>query len=420
MRGTRSIGMTDDLKGCPMYPTLFRVPFLPDAWADVKSYGVMIMIGFLGGIWLATRRAQRVRADPEVVLNMGFIALLAGVAGARAMYVIHYWDSRFANQPSPLRAVFDIRAGGLEFWGGPLLVVPLLVLYLGWTKRSIRWYLDLTVPSLMFGLAMARIGCFLNGCCWGAVCLDPHDPARQKPALPWAVRFPYGSPAMVQQFEFGQLTVPKELLCFLPAGQVIPLPREEVEATRENLDGPARDLRLLTDQLAETERRGGDQREKDKLRARIRVAEQRLRLNEQRFSRLRHNCARYGLLPSDLQELATHHPSLPTHPAQLYAFITGVLLYVLLHGLFYRRRRHGIVLGWFFILYSIARLLEEAIRQDNPLDVGGLTISQAISILMFAVGVVWLWIMQGQPIESPLAQPLPVARKSEEAAAARA
>jgi len=63
------------------------------------------------------------------------------------------------------------------------------------------------------------------------------------------------------------------------------------------------------------------------------------------------------------------------------------------------------VLGWFLILYSISRVFLEMIRQDNPLDVGGVTISQAISICTFSVGVLWLVIMHRLPLYSPRAVP---------------
>jgi prolipoprotein diacylglyceryltransferase len=70
--------------------------------------------------------------------------------------------------------------------------------------------------------------------------------------------------------------------------------------------------------------------------------------------------------------------------------------------MFYYRRRHGIVLHWFLILYSISRLLMEAIRQDNPLDVAGLTISQAISLGTLTVGVVALiYIYRALPMVGP-------------------
>ena len=120
-----------------MYPTLFKIPFLPDWLADVKSYGVMIMIGFLSAIYLACRRAYRSQADPDIVLNIGFISLVFGILGARMMFVLHYWDTRFANQPNPFAAAFDIRTGGLEFWGGPLLVIPVGLIYLRYIAKEI-------------------------------------------------------------------------------------------------------------------------------------------------------------------------------------------------------------------------------------------------------------------------------------------
>lgn len=400
-----------------MYPTLFRIPFLPENWADIKSYGAMMMVAFLGGIWFAVRRAERVKADPDVVINMGFIALLAGVIGARAMFVIHYWESRFANQPSPLLAIVDIRAGGLEFWGGPILVIPALIAYLAWTKRSIRWYLDITGPSLMFGLAMARIGCFLNGCCWGSVCVKEAPGAHDQAALPWAVRYPYGSPAMIQQWEFGQLTLPKELIVTLPSGQSLPIPREVVEATREQLDGPARDLREAEQDLEASRRVGADAARIKSLEATVEKRRAAVKANEPRFAMLHRQCAEYQLLPSELRDLSRHYASQPSHPTQLYACVTGLLLYWVLHTLFYYRRRHGVVLGWFFILYSLARVFEEAIRQDNPLDVGGVTISQAISAAMLGVGIVWLLVVQRMPLKSPYATKFELPPEEEASAA---
>lgn len=386
-----------------MYPTLFKIPFVPEQWADVKSYGFMMMIAFLGGIWLACRRAMKVRADPDVVLNMGFIALIAGVVGARAFFVIHYWQSRFANQPSPLFAVLDIRAGGLEFWGGPLLVIPSLVAYLALSKKSIRWYLDITGPSLMFGMAMARIGCFLNGCCWGSICVNEHDPAHMEKGLPWAVQYPFGSPAMLQQYEFGQLEVPKELIFYLGNGQAMPLPHDFVEASREDLDGPRRDLRLAREDLEQSQRVGADAARIDSLKSRIKQLEKRVIDNDKKYALLYKAAHDADLTPSQLRDLSRHYWSKPSHPAQLYASITGLILYWVLDTLFYYRKRHGVVLGWMLIFYSMARLFEEAIRQDNPLDAAGLSWSQFVSLVMILTGIAWLLWMRRLPLKSPLA-----------------
>lgn len=395
---------------------MFNIPmpnWIPQwlhSFGDVKSYGVMMMIAFLTGIWLACRRAFRSQADPDIVLNIGFLALIFGVAGARAMFVIHYWDTRFANTSNPFGAIFDIRAGGLEFWGGPIAVIPVIIVYLRYiAKVSVRWYMDITAPSLAWGLAITRVGCFLNGCCWGAVCVDQHDHSGEKAMVPWAVRFPYGSPAMRQQFEFGQLTLPKELIYTLSSGQCFPLPREYIElALKDN--GAARKKLEAARDAAEAELKGAtesgvDQAMQNELAARHRDAGKKL-LDYIRTSEagvVEKQCIQYGLSVSQLSELTKLYRSKPVHPTQLYAVVNAFLISWLLSTLFYYRKRHGILLGWFLLIYSVSRVFEEAVRQDNPLDIGGVTISQAVSIVTFLLGVGWMLLMNRLPLASPRA-----------------
>jgi phosphatidylglycerol:prolipoprotein diacylglycerol transferase len=389
-----------------MHPTLFRIPFLPDWLADIKSYGVMMMIAFLSGIWLACRRAMRSQANPDTVLNMGFIALVAGVVGARIMYVWHYWDTRFATQGNPYLAIFDIRGGGLEFWGGPLLTIPALFIYLKYiAKVSARWYLDITAPSLAWGLAITRIGCFLNGCCWGATCVDEHDPDRHRAQVPWAVRFPYGSPAMVQQYHFGQLTLPKELIVTIGSGETVPLSKDAIQLA---LADSGRTSKALQERM-DAARKAFDAAKDAEPAARERLKKESdaaskafLMHSASLVGQVEAQARRYGLTLGQFAELADHYPSKPVHPAQLYETISGLIISWLLSVMFYYRRRHGIVLPWFLILYSISRLLMEAIRQDNPLDVAGLTISQAISLGTLTVGVVALiYIYRALPMVGP-------------------
>jgi prolipoprotein diacylglyceryltransferase len=314
-----------------MYPTLFNIPYLPDWLAEVKSYGVMMMVAFLTGIWLACRRASKSQADPDIVLNMGFIALIFGVIGARLMFVWHYWDTRFATRENPLLAMLDIRAGGLEFWGGPLLVIPALVIYLRYiAKASSRWYLDITMPSLAWGLAITRIGCFLNGCCWGAVCVDQNDPARERAAIPWAVCFPYGSPAMGQQYNYGQLTLPKELILVQASGESHPVPREyiedfvgeEGEAYHQQKEAYDKARRTYNDLRSS----GGDEESLRKARARMEAAREDLEKHPGGLALIDQHCATYDITPEQLAQLSSHYHSKPVHPAQLYAVINGLLI----------------------------------------------------------------------------------------------
>jgi len=382
-----------------MHPTLIEIPlpsWLPTCIqnaGDIKSYGVMMMIAFLSGIWLACRRAYRSQADPDVVLNAGFISLIFGVAGARLMFVLHYWDTKFANQPSPIGAVFNLSNGGLEFWGGPLLVIPASIIYLRFfAKTSVRWYLDICLPSLAWGLAITRIGCFLNGCCWGAVCLDQHDEYRQAAAVPWAVTFPYGSPAMSQQFDYGQLTLPKELVFTFDrqneAGVTMPVPSKWLAIALED-NGQSR---AQIDRLVKEKFEG--------------AANQLKNYEKSEIGRIEAQAAQYGLSVAELHALAQQYRSKPVHPSQLYAVINAFLIAWVLSTIFYYRKRHGVVLGCFLILYSISRLILESIRADNPLDTfGGVTISQGISIVTMLAGILWLLLMYRLPKYSPRAQP---------------
>ncbi len=383
-----------------MFPTLFTIP-MPDWFSpffqqlgEIKSYGVMMMIAFLSGIWLACRRASRSQADPDIVLNLGFISLICGVAGARLMFVLHYWDTKFANKAEPLVEVFNLSNGGLEFWGGPLLVIPAGIIYLRFfAKTSVRWYLDICLPSLAWGLAITRVGCFLNGCCWGAVCVVPHDHDAAESntvvaSVPWAVTFPYGSPAMNQQYEFGQLTLPKELIYTFPSGETMPYPRGYINLAIAD-GGKTR---------TEVEKSANTEFEK--------AADQAARWRRSSIRDVERRCEENGLTLAQFADLANQYRSRPVHPSQLYAVVNAFLISWLLSTIFYYRQRHGIILGWFLILYSIARIVLESIRADNPLDTfGGITISQSISLCTFIAGVLWLALMYRLPKYSPRAVP---------------
>ena len=178
-----------------MHPELWTIPGL--GWS-IKSYGFMLMCGFLVSIYLAMRRAGRVKADPDLVLNLGFVSLVCGVVGARIFYVAHYWKTAFAWKENPLLEALNITAGGLEYYGGLIAAIVGSLLYVRFLARyravgddpagparrrpSLRLYLDIIAPAAMLGLAFGRAGCFLNGCCWGGLCVKEDNgklPIRQ-------------------------------------------------------------------------------------------------------------------------------------------------------------------------------------------------------------------------------------------------
>ncbi|MCP4592062.1 MAG: prolipoprotein diacylglyceryl transferase, partial [bacterium] len=255
-----------------MNPELFTIPIVN---LPVKSYGLMLMLGFLSAIWLGMRRAERVKASPDVILNCGIVALFAGVGGARIFYVVHYWKSNFAFYRNPLWEALNITSGGLEYLGGLIGAVVAVALYLMLHGRvfarkegriSLRLYLDLLAPIAMWGLAFGRAGCFLNGCCWGGLCVD-HEHHK---VLPWALTFPYSSGAHDRQWMNRQVTVPAELIGDDPAATQLArlVPRSLLEMPPEKL----RVIRELADLRAEYEQKkvsgvGGE--ELDRLEARV-------------------------------------------------------------------------------------------------------------------------------------------------------
>ena len=172
-----------------MHQVLFRLPFLG---TPIYGYGAMMVAGFFAGLALAKFLARRTGQDPEIFVNAALIALVSGIAGARLSHVLENLDEFTRSDLSVWQNivnVFNMRSGGLTYYGGFLLAFPVTVLYGVKKKVPIRLGMDIIAPCLMIGLGFGRIGCFLNGCCHGAEC-----------DLPWAVRFPYYSNAYIDQF----------------------------------------------------------------------------------------------------------------------------------------------------------------------------------------------------------------------------
>lgn len=166
-----------------MHPEILHIPFVN---LTVRSYGLMMVIGFLAAVTLIRRLSRNFTPDPQHITNAALYSLIAGVLGARLFFVIHYWD-QFRGH---FFDIFALWKGGLELLGGVILAIAVIFFYIWYHKLPLRHYLDVLAIGLFLALAFGRIGCFLNGCCYG------------KPAdLPWAVRFPYGSFAYRSQVE---------------------------------------------------------------------------------------------------------------------------------------------------------------------------------------------------------------------------
>jgi phosphatidylglycerol:prolipoprotein diacylglycerol transferase len=378
-----------------MRPVIFTIPGIH--W-DVPGYGLMLMVGLFVAIWWAARRALRSGGNPDVILNCGFIAIIGGVVGSRAMYVIHYWD-QFRTHGNFLQvawAVIDVSKGGLEFYGGFILTTLSALAWLRWWEKvSIRWYMDIIAPSAALGLAIGRIGCFLNGCCFGGTC-----------DLPWAVRFPFGSNVCVHQWKerLPGGGIRKELLYTDPAsGVAMPLLRDFFTASDARLDELAqlrREMLALKDRIDAS----NDPAEKQSLRARLDELQRAGGKDLRKLITVCENMNKYGMSAHELRALAESYRTAPVHPTQLYSTVTALLIALFLNALYWRRTRDGQVICTLLLIEPVSRWVLEVIRADNPIDaIGRFTISQFLALCMTLVGLIGLLVLQRMAPRSPRA-----------------
>lgn len=325
-----------------MLRELFEIPFIH---LSVKGYGFMVVVGFVAAILLIRKLSKRLGDNPEHITNAALYSLVTGVLGARIFYVIHHYDQfqgRFLD-------VFAVWQGGLELLGGVFFAIAVIILYMKLNKLPIRLYLDILAIALLLALSFGRIGCFLNGCCYG----KPTESVV-------GVTFPYDSPVY--------------------EGQAYPDPKRN----RENayIDLPAEYYGYLS----------GDgiwvhSTEESKYSAYLKPYE---RLTDEQ----KHDVSKQG-----------HLHALPVHPTQLYSSGAALFWSFMLY-LFWikwgsgqkdlsKRKRFGYsgcTFGLMFIVYGITRFIIEFIRDDNPFEIGTLTISQLLGIGMIVAGSIFMLI----------------------------
>ncbi len=162
-----------------MHPRLFTVPAFELLGRSIgpftlHTYGFLLAVAFLLGLWVAARQARRAKLDASKVTDMGVWVLIAGLVGAKLLLVIVDWRY-YGHNPRELLNIFQ--SGGV-FYGG--LIGGALVAW--WYSRRLQlpgWQTaDALAPGVILGQAVGRLGCFAAGCCWG-----------KATTVPWAVTF---------------------------------------------------------------------------------------------------------------------------------------------------------------------------------------------------------------------------------------
>jgi phosphatidylglycerol:prolipoprotein diacylglycerol transferase len=158
----------------------------------IWSYGVMLMLAFAAGIAWAIHEARMRDLDADLVLDLAFFVLVGSIVGARLVHVI----LEFGDYRLHPRDIFLQWGWGLSFHGGMLGGVIAGLLFAHYRRVRFWTLADLAAPATALGYAIARVGCFLRGCCYGA-----------PTSLPWAFRFPAAGADLAHR-QAGLLTPP--------------------------------------------------------------------------------------------------------------------------------------------------------------------------------------------------------------------
>ncbi len=161
-----------------MKPILFYVGSVP-----IYSYVVFMNLAFVAALTYAWIEARRQGMDVLYVAELALVLYIFGLFGARLLYVLVAWED-FSGD---FLKIFQIWKGGLVFYGGLIGASAAGVAYILLRKLPLGKWADLLAPAAMVTLMVGRIGCFLNGCCYG----------KMAPDLPWGVRYPMDHPNLM-------------------------------------------------------------------------------------------------------------------------------------------------------------------------------------------------------------------------------
>lgn len=163
-----------------------RIPF---SSLPVFGYGSMLLLGFLCALAFARRQARLAGLDPEIMYDMGYWLLIPGIAGGRLAYLVQHGDGVFLDHSGRLLSIGKLLFAAVNLSEGGLVLIGAMVggavgFFAFCARRRVPALAlaDVIVPSIFIGIAFGRIGCLLNGCCFGDAC-----------SLPWAITFPHGS-----------------------------------------------------------------------------------------------------------------------------------------------------------------------------------------------------------------------------------
>lgn len=141
-----------------MHPKLFEFFGIP-----VYSYGLMLGLAFLIGSYLFTRELKRMGMDENVGVTITILAILGGIIGGKIFYILEEWNFGKGASIKSLLGSDLLSPAGLTFYGGLILAIILIYIYVKYKKLNFLQIIDAMVPGATLGYGIARIGCHLSG-----------------------------------------------------------------------------------------------------------------------------------------------------------------------------------------------------------------------------------------------------------------
>ncbi len=141
-----------------MLPEICHIGFF-----TVYSYGTMLVLAFFVCAYLSGLQAKKEGVDPEAIFNLCFFVFIFGIIGARIFYVLYDFSFYLRH---PLEIIM-LQHGGMAWFGGLIFGSAAAIVFIKRNKLGLLKMLDLLVPFVALAQAIGRLGCLLNGCCYG-------------------------------------------------------------------------------------------------------------------------------------------------------------------------------------------------------------------------------------------------------------
>jgi len=132
---------------------------------SLPTYGLLVSLGVLLGLWISVRNSDKQGIDPEHAWNLGIVVVLCGILGAKILYIVNDW-SYYTTHPGEIFSLGTLQAGGV-FSGGLIGAFAAAAWYVHKHRMPALATCDAFAPGLALGHSIGRIGCFAAGCCWG-------------------------------------------------------------------------------------------------------------------------------------------------------------------------------------------------------------------------------------------------------------